>query len=132
MQDKYITVTQLTRYIKFKIDNDENLNVVFLKGEISNFKAHTRGHFYFTLKDENARINAIMFASSASKIGFKPVDGMKVMVVGRISVYEANGGYQIYVNEMIEDGIGNLYLEFEKLKKKLNIKGIYNKKKKKS
>lgn len=131
MQDKYITVTQLTRYIKFKIDNDENLNIVFLKGEISNFKAHTRGHFYFTLKDENARINAIMFASNASKIGFTPVDGMKVMVVGKISVYEANGGYQIYVNEMIQDGVGNLYLEFEKLKKKLASEGLFDKDKKK-
>lgn len=132
MQNKYITVTQLTRYIKFKIDNDENLNIVFLKGEISNFKAHSRGHFYFTLKDENSRINAIMFASSASRINFTPVDGMKVMLVGKVSVYEANGGYQIYVNEMIEDGIGNLYLEFEKLKKKLASEGLFDKEKKKT
>lgn len=131
MQDKYITVTQLTRYIKFKIDNDENLNTVFLKGEISNFKAHTRGHYYFTLKDELARINAVMFASSASRVTFTPCDGMKVMVVGKISVYEANGGYQIYVNEMIEDGVGNLYLEFEKLKKKLASEGLFDKEKKK-
>ncbi len=131
MQEKYITVTQLTRYIKFKIDNDENLNIVFLKGEISNFKAHSRGHFYFTLKDENSRINAIMFASSANRINFTPIDGMKVMIVGKVSVYEANGGYQIYVNEMIEDGIGNLYLEFEKLKKKLASEGLFDKEKKK-
>lgn len=131
MQEKYITVTQLTRYIKFKIDNDENLNIVFLKGEISNFKAHSRGHFYFTLKDENSRINAIMFASSANRINFTPMDGMKVMIVGKVSVYEANGGYQIYVNEMIEDGIGNLYLEFEKLKKKLASEGLFDKEKKK-
>lgn len=131
MQDKYITVTQLTRYIKFKIDNDENLNTVFLKGEISNFKAHTRGHYYFTLKDENARVNAVMFASSTNRVSFSPCDGMKVMVVGKISVYEANGGYQIYVNEMIEDGVGNLYLEFEKLKKKLADEGLFDKEKKK-
>ena len=108
MQDKYISVSQLTRYIKFKIDNDENLRQVFLKGEISNFKAHTRGHYYFTLKDETSRINAVMFSSQVSKMKFLPEDGMKVLVTGRISVYEATGGYQIYVDEMIEDGIGNL------------------------
>ena len=87
MNDKYITVTQLTRYIKYKIDNDVNLNEVFLKGEISNFKAHSRGHFYFTLKDEGSRINAIMFASSTKKIKFTPQDGMKVLVTGKISVF---------------------------------------------
>ena len=126
MQDKYITVTQLTRYIKYKIDGDANLNVVFLKGEISNFKAHTRGHFYFTLKDDNSRINAVMFASRASKMKFVPQDGMKVMVTGKVSVYEATGGYQIYVDEMIEDGIGNLYIAFEQLKEKLAKEGLFN------
>lgn len=126
MQDKYITVTQLTKYIKYKIDSDVNLNVVFLKGEISNFKAHTRGHFYFTLKDDNARINAVMFASRASKMKFMPQDGMKVMVTGKVSVYEATGGYQIYVDEMVEDGIGNLYIAFEQLKEKLAKEGLFN------
>lgn len=126
MQDKYITVTQLTRYIKYKIDGDANLNVVFLKGEISNFKAHTRGHFYFTLKDDNSRINAVMFASRASKMKFMPQDGMKVMVTGKVSVYEATGGYQIYVDEMVEDGIGNLYIAFEQLKEKLAKEGLFN------
>ena len=126
MQDKYITVSQLTRYIKFKIDNDEHLNNVFLKGEISNFKAHTRGHFYFTIKDETSRINAVMFQSNASKLKFLPEDGMKIMVTGRISVYEATGGYQIYVDEMIEDGIGNLYIKYEQLKKKLELEGLFN------
>ena len=118
MQDKYITVTQLTRYIKFKLDNDENLMQVFLKGEISNFKAHTRGHYYFTIKDEFSRINAIMFATNVKKLKFLPQDGMKVMLTGRISVYEASGTYQIYVNDMIEDGIGNLYVAYEQLKAK--------------
>lgn len=126
MQDKYITVSQLTRYIKFKIDNDEHLNHVFLKGEISNFKAHTRGHLYFTIKDESSRINAVMFSSSASKLKFMPEDGMKVMVTGRISVYEATGGYQIYVEEMIEDGVGNLYVKYEQLKKKLALEGLFD------
>lgn len=127
MQDKYISVSQLTRYIKFKIDNDENLRQVFLKGEISNFKAHTRGHYYFTLKDETSRINAVMFSSQVSKMKFLPEDGMKVLVTGRISVYEATGGYQIYVDEMIEDGIGNLYIQFEQLKKKLAAEGLFDK-----
>ena len=131
MQDKYITVSQLTKYIKFKIDNDEHLNQVFLKGEISNFKAHTRGHFYFTIKDEYSRINAIMFASSAAKLKFMPEDGMKIMVTGRISVYEATGAYQIYVDDMIEDGVGNLYIKFEQLKKKLANEGLFAKEHKK-
>ena len=127
MNDKYISVSQLTRYIKYKIDNDVNLNEVFLKGEISNFKAHSRGHFYFTLKDEGSRINAIMFASQTKKIKFVPQDGMKVLVTGKISVFEANGGYQIYVNEMLEDGVGNLYIAYEQLKKKLENEGLFNK-----
>ena len=131
MNDKYITVTQLTRYIKYKIDNDVNLNEVFLKGEISNFKAHSRGHFYFTLKDEGSRINAIMFASNTKKIKFMPQDGMKVLVTGKISVFEANGGYQIYVNDMLEDGIGNLYIAYEQLKKKLEQEGLFKKEYKK-
>ena len=127
MNDKYISVSQLTRYIKYKIDNDVNLNEVFLKGEISNFKAHSRGHFYFTLKDEGSRINAIMFASQTKKIKFVPQDGMKVLVTGKISVFEANSGYQIYVNEMLEDGVGNLYIAYEQLKKKLENEGLFNK-----
>ena len=131
MNDKYISVTQLTKYIKYKIDNDINLNEVFLKGEISNFKAHSRGHYYFTIKDEGSRINAIMFASSTKKIKFMPQDGMKVLVTGKISVFEANGGYQIYVNDMLEDGVGNLYIAYEQLKKKLEEEGLFNKSHKK-
>ena len=125
LNDKYITVTQLTRYIKYKIDNDVHLNEVFLRGEISNFKAHSRGHFYFTLKDETSRINAVMFASNTRNIKFVPQDGMKVLVTGKVSVFEANGGYQIYVNELLEDGIGNLYIAFEQLKKKLEEEGLF-------
>lgn len=131
MNHDYITVTQLTKYIKYKIDNDTNLNMVYLKGEISNFKNHTRGHMYFTIKDENSRINAVMFSSSASKLKFMPADGMKVLISGRISVYEATGGYQIYVNDMIEDGVGNLYVAFEQLKKKLEAEGLFEPSRKK-
>lgn len=131
MQDKYISISQLTRYIKFKFDNDEHLGHVFLRGEISNFKAHTRGHYYFTLKDETSRINAVMFSSNASKLLFRPTDGMKVLVTGRVSVYEATGGYQIYVEDMVEDGVGNLYVQFEELKKKLQQEGLFDPSKKK-
>lgn len=131
MEDKYITVSQLSRYLKFKFDNDNNLANIFLKGEISNFKLHTRGHLYFTIKDENSRINAIMFASQANKLNFMPSDGMKIMVTGRVSVYEATGGYQIYVEDMIQGGVGNLYIEYEKLKKKLASEGLFDANKKK-
>lgn len=126
MEDKYLTVTQLNKYIKYKFDNDKNLNTVFLKGEISNFKNHTTGHLYFTIKDENSRILAIMFRSNTHKLKFTPMDGSKVLVVGKVSCYEANGAYQIYVTDMIEDGVGNLYLEFEKLKKELAKKGYFD------
>ena len=131
MNDKYITVTQLTKYIKYKIDNDINLNEVFLKGEISNFKAHSRGHYYFTIKDEGSRISAVMFANNTKKLKFLPTDGMKVLVTGKISVFEANGSYQIYVNDMLEDGVGNLYIAYEQLKKKLEEEGLFDKSHKK-
>ncbi len=130
-KNDYITVSQLNRYIKYKIDNDPNLGVVFLKGEISNFKKHSRGHFYFTLKDENSRISAIMFQNNAIKVKFPPTDGMKVLVVGRITVYEASGSYQIIVENMEEDGFGNLYLAFERLKEKLNKEGLFKEEHKK-
>lgn len=131
MNDNYVTVTQLTRYIKYKIDNDQHLNKVYLKGEISNFKAHTRGHFYFTLKDENTRINAVMFSTYAKDVKFDIQDGMKVLVTGKVSVYEATGGYQIYVDSITEDGVGNLYIAFEQLKKKLEKEGLFREEHKK-
>ena len=130
-QDMYISVSDLNKYIKGKLDTDIKLQNIYLKGEISNFKAHSRGHFYFTLKDENSRINAIMFSFNASKIKFTPVDGMKVLVNGKISLYEASGSYQIYVNDMMSDGLGNLYIAYEQLKKKLETEGLFDKKYKK-
>lgn len=126
MNNEYITISELTRYIKGIIDNNEFLNKVYIKGEISNFKNHTRGHYYFTLKDEKSRVNAVMFASSVKNIKFIPNDGMKVLVTGRISVYEATGGYQIYVDDMVEDGVGNLYVAFEQLKEKLGKEGLFD------
>ena len=131
MEDKYISVTALTRYIKYKIDNDIHLQDVYIRGEISNFKAHTRGHFYFTIKDENSRISAIMFSYNAIKIKFNPEDGMKVLVKGKVSVFESTGNYQIYVDDMLEDGVGNLHIAFEQLKKKLDEEGLFDKKYKK-
>ncbi len=126
MERRYITVTTLNKYLKNKFDIDPHIQKLCLKGEISNFKGHTRGHLYFTLKDETSRINAVMFSSAASKLNFVPVDGMKVLVVGRVSIYEPTGGYQIYIEEMINDGVGNLYLKFEELKKQLAKEGLFN------
>ena len=131
MERKYITVTTLNKYLKNKFDTDPNIQTLGLKGEISNFKGHTRGHLYFTLKDEGSRINAVMFSTYASKLNFVPKDGMKVLVVGRVSVYEPTGGYQIYINEMMSDGVGNLYLQFEELKKKLSNEGLFDERHKK-
>lgn len=131
MEERYLTVTAVTRYLKAKFDSDDNLRYVFLKGEISNFKNHTSGHLYFSIKDEGSKINAIMFSRSAASLDFKPADGTKVLVQGRISVYEATGNYQIYVDKMIEDGVGNLYVAYEKLKKKLSAEGLFDEKYKK-
>ncbi len=131
METKYFTISALNKAIKNMFDEKRELNNIHLKGEISNFKHHSRGHLYFTLKDENSQISAIMFASNANSLKFEPVDGMKVLVSGKVSVYEASGTYQIYVTEMMEDGLGNLYLEFEKLKKKLEQEGLFNKEYKK-
>ena len=131
MDNKYKTITELNNYIKQLLDSDYNLNTVYLKGEISNFKNHTRGHLYFTLKDETSRLNAVMFQSSTKNLQFTPKDGDKVLVRGRISAYPASGSYQIYVETMELDGIGNLYIEFEKLKEKLYKEGLFNKEHKK-
>ena len=131
MDNEYITITQLNHYIKEVFDDNTFLNKIYLMGEISNFKAHTRGHLYFTLKDDNSRINAVMFSYNTNKLKFQPVDGMKVLVSGKISVYEATGSYQIYVEDMQQDGLGNLYVEFEKLKKKLAAEGLFDQDKKK-
>ena len=131
MNNNYITIGALNRYLKNLFDGDSNLQQVYLKAEISNFKAHTRGHLYFTLKDETSRINAVMFSYNVSKLKFKPIDGMKVLVKGKVSVYEATGSYQVYVEDMEQDGLGNLYIEFEKLKKKLAAEGLFDVDKKK-
>ena len=131
LEDKYISITRLNNYLKAMFDNNPHLQKVFLKGEISNFKNHTRGHLYFTLKDENSRLSAVMFAGNAKGLSFEPEDGMNVLVEGRISTYPATGQYQIYVDKMEVDGLGNLYIEYEKLKKKLAEEGLFDDKYKK-
>ena len=131
MNTKYYTITALNKAIKNMFEEKKELVNIHLKGEISNFKHHTRGHLYFTLKDETSQLSAIMFASNAKNINFEPTDGMKVLVSGKVTVYESSGTYQIYVNEMQQDGLGNLYLEFEKLKKKLEQEGLFKKEHKK-
>ena len=108
-----VTVTDLNKYIKDKIADDEYLNNVLVKGEISNFKNHYTGHMYFTLKDENCLIKCIMFKSYAQKLNFMPKDGMKVMVFGSVSVFERDGVYQIYVKAMEEDVLGDLYTRYQ-------------------
>lgn len=127
MNTKPITVSQLTNYIKALLDNTAPLQSLCLRGEISNYKMHHSGHHYFTLKDENAVINAVMFAGNASKLRFRPESGMKVIVYGRVSLFPKSGQYQIYVNEMIPDGVGALYIAYEQLKEKLHKEGLFDK-----
>ena len=132
MKYNAVTVTQLNKYLKDRFDEDENLNAVLVKGEISNFKNHYTGHLYFTLKDENSLIKCIMFKSYAEKLQFKPKDGMKVMVFGSVSVFERDGVYQIYCKSMLEDGMGDLHEKFEQLKAKLEAEGLFSQSHKKT
>lgn len=126
MEYNYLNISEVNNYIKSLIDKDYFLNKVYIKGEISNFKNHTRGHLYFTLKDDSSRINAVMFASNAKDLDFVPEDGNQVLIEGRVSCYPASGSYQIYVEKMSLDGIGRLFVEYEKLKKKLAAEGLFN------
>ena len=126
-----ITVSALNRYIKNLIDNDEILNMVYIRGEISNFKAHYTGHMYFTLKDESSLIKCVMFKTYTSNLNFAPKDGMSVVILGSVSAYERDGIYQIYVKGMEIDGVGALYAEYEKLKEKLASEGLFDEKYKK-
>ncbi len=124
--DLAVTVSDLNKYIKEKIANDENLSQILVKGEISNFKNHYTGHMYFTLKDENSLIKCICFKSYAEKLTFMPKDGMKVIVLGSVSVFERDGIYQIYVKMMEEDGLGDLYTKYQELKQKLEKQGLFD------
>ena len=121
----YITVSALNNYLKRKFEADVHLDHVYLKGEISNFKLHSRGHLYFSLKDDTSVIGAIMFATNASKLNFEPAEGTKVFVEGKVTIYEATGKYQIIVTSMQQDGLGELYIAYEKLKKTLEAEGLF-------
>ncbi|BBD89941.1 exodeoxyribonuclease large subunit homologue [Staphylococcus caprae] len=123
---EYLTVSTLTKYIKYKFDQDPHLQSVLLKGELSNFKKHSSGHLYFNVKDKESVISAMMFKGNASKLGFEPKEGDEVLLEARVSVYERRGNYQIYVNKMQLDGIGNLYQKLEELKKKLAKEGYFD------
>ena len=126
MEYNPITVTDLNKYIKSKIDSDEMLNNVLVKGEISNFKNHYTGHMYFTLKDENSLIKCVMFKTYTTHLSFMPKDGMKVIILGSVSVFERDGVYQVYAKAIKQDGLGSLYEAYEKLKAKLSAEGLFD------
>lgn len=127
MSTSVLTVSQINGYLKSLLDGDPNLNPVYVSGEISNFTDHYRsGHLYFSLKDEKAVLKAVMFASSARRLRFRPADGMKVLCRGRISLYEASGQYQLYVEDMQPDGLGALNLAYEQLKSRLENEGLFS------
>lgn len=125
MTAEYLTVTTLTKYLKRKFEADPYLERVYLTGEISNFRLRANAHQYFSLKDDHAKISAIMFKGAFQKLRFQPKEGMKVLVVGRISLYEASGSYQIYVEHMEPDGVGALYQELAERKEKLMKEGLF-------
>lgn len=127
-----VTVTELSNYIKSLLDNNENLSAVMVRGELSNYKIHSSGHHYFSLKDDGAVISAVMFRGSASKIRFIPQNGMKVVLFGKVSSFPKSGQYQIYVSDMQPEGIGALYAAFEQLKQKLYSEGLFDKSHKKA
>ena len=128
---EYLSISALTKYIKYKFDQDPHLQSVLIKGELSNFKKHSSGHLYFNVKDKESVISAMMFKGNASKLGFEPKEGDEVLIEARVSVYERRGNYQIYVNKMQLDGIGNLYQKLELLKKKLKKEGYFDQSNKK-
>lgn len=125
MDEKYLTVTALTNYLKRKFEADPYLGRVYLTGEISNFRVRQNAHQYFSLKDEQAKISAIMFKGAFQKLKFQPKEGMKVLVIGRISLYEASGNYQIYIEHMEPDGVGALYQALAEMKEKLSREGLF-------
>ncbi|MER2261764.1 MAG: exodeoxyribonuclease VII large subunit [Psychrobacillus sp.] len=131
MSHTYLTVKALTKYIKRKFDADSHLRDVYVKGELSNVKVHSSGHIYFTLKDDSARLTSVMFAMNARSLKFRPESGMNVLIRGDINVFEAAGQYQLYASSIQPDGIGELFLAFEQLKKKLEQEGLFHPKRKK-
>ena len=130
-QKRIFSVSEINKYIKMLFDGDELLNSISIRGEITNFKAHYTGHYYFTLKDESSTIKCVMFKGYAQFVKFKPADGMKVVINGQISAFERDGVYQIYCKSMSPEGLGDLYLAYEQLKEKLSKEGLFDISKKK-
>lgn len=126
MEEKIYKVSEVNKYIKMVFDKDTFLSDIRIRGEITNFKAHYTGHFYFTLKDETSTIKCVMFKGYASTVKFKPADGMKVVIDGQVSVFERDGAYQIYCKTMSPEGLGELYLAYEQLKEKLKKEGLFD------
>ena len=126
MDDEYLTVSQINAYINKKLKMDVNLRNIYIRGEISNYKTYPSGHSYFTLKDKNSQISAVMFKGNKRFLKFEPKNGMKVIIKGKIEVYEKNGYYQLYATRITEDGIGELHIAFEQLKKKLEKEGLFD------
>lgn len=126
MSENIFSVSQLNSYIKRILDNDILLSGIWIKGEISNFKHHSSGHMYMTLKDEQSAVRAVMFKGATFNLKFRPEDGMKVLVFGRVSVFESAGQYQVYIEAMQPDGVGALYIAFEQLKSKLEQEGLFS------
>jgi len=126
MEPRTATVSQINGYIKKILDANQILNNVWVKGELSNFKPHYSGHIYTTLKDEGGVLKAVMFRNAAARLTFSPTEGMKVLARGRVGVYEPSGAYQLYIEEMIPDGVGELYIAYEQLKARLDEEGLFN------
>lgn len=127
MEEKTFTVSEINSYINRKLKMDPNLKNIYIKGELSNYKSYPSGHSYFTLKDENSQISGVMFKGFKDKfLNFEPENGMKVIIKGKIEVYVKNGKYQLYATKMTEDGMGNLHIAYEQLKKKLNKEGLFD------
>ena len=126
MAQNVISVTQLNEYIRSRMDADEMLAGVAVKGEISNYKMYPSGHHYFTLKDEGGALKCVMFKGNAVRLRFRPENGMKVIAMGRVTVFPRDGAYQLYCTAMAMDGIGDLYAAFEQLKAKLAAQGLFD------
>ena len=126
MQQQVLSITQLNEYIQRKMDSDPMLGAVAVRGEISNYKCYPSGHHYFTLKDESSALKCVMFRGNASRLKFRPENGMKIIAMGKVSVFPRDGAYQLYCTAMAMDGVGDLYAAFEQLKAKLQAQGLFD------
>ena len=126
MADRIYSVSEVNEWVKTLLDSDERLASIYVRGELSNYKVYPSGHHYFTMKDEDGALRCVMFRSSASRLKFRPESGMKVIAFGRVTVFPRDGAYQLYVNALTPDGVGDLYAAFEQLKEKLLKEGLFD------